>query len=162
MTKKPYQERTDLEKVQSQWHKLSGLQSRDEWSAAVVRCATAAEIAANYAIRIEFSKRSQLSADFVDSQLRWANGLPNKMERLLLNLTVGEPYLASLKELKKHAGQISALRNQIAHQGEFCNEAEARNTIELARHFIETLVRIYESSFTLKTRRNPQQRRSKS
>ena len=76
MAKKPYSDRTDLEKVQSQWHKLSGLHTREEWSAAIVRAATAAEIGANYAIRREFAAQSQLSAHFVDSTLRWANGWP--------------------------------------------------------------------------------------
>ena len=33
--KKPYNERSDLEKLQSQWNKLSGLHLRDEPSAAI-------------------------------------------------------------------------------------------------------------------------------
>ena len=56
--KKPYDERSDLEKILSQWKKLSGLVKRKEWSAAVVRAATAAEIATNFAIRKEFSEKS--------------------------------------------------------------------------------------------------------
>ena len=36
MTRKPYEKRTDLEKCQSQWWKLTGLQNREEWSAAIV------------------------------------------------------------------------------------------------------------------------------
>lgn len=64
---KPYKERTDLEKIASQWNKLSGFHSRQEWSAAVVRAATAAEIAANYAIRKEFAKRTDFKDEFVDS-----------------------------------------------------------------------------------------------
>ena len=45
MSKKEYKDRTDLEKIQSQWNKLTGLHSREEFSGAVVRAATAAEIA---------------------------------------------------------------------------------------------------------------------
>lgn len=45
--KKPYWERTDLEKVQTQWNKLQGLHLRDESSATIIRAATAAELAAN-------------------------------------------------------------------------------------------------------------------
>ena len=74
--KTPYQEHTDLKKIQKQWHKLTGLHSREEWSAAIVRAATAAELAANFAIRAEFTARSEFDADFVNSLLRWANGQP--------------------------------------------------------------------------------------
>jgi hypothetical protein len=51
-SKKPYDERSDLEKLRSQWTKLSGLHLRDEPSAAIVRCATAAEIAANLLLTV--------------------------------------------------------------------------------------------------------------
>ena len=77
-TGKPYEHRTDLEKVQSQWHKLSGLHTREEWSAAIVGAATAAEIAANFAVRQEFAARSKFDSDFVDGLLVWANGLAGK------------------------------------------------------------------------------------
>lgn len=56
---KPYEKLSDLEKLQKQWHKLSGLNTREEWSAAIVRAATAAELAANFAVRNEFAGRSQ-------------------------------------------------------------------------------------------------------
>jgi len=52
----------DLEKVQKQWHKLSGLQSREERSAAIVRADTAAKLVANHAIRAEFTARIQLTS----------------------------------------------------------------------------------------------------
>lgn len=102
MAKEPYADRTDLEKVQSQWHKLSGLHTREEWSAAIVRAATATEISANYAIRCEFATQSQLPAHFVDSTLRWANGLAGKVEKLLLPLTKAS--------IEKHA-KIKQLRH---------------------------------------------------
>ncbi len=51
MAAKRYKKLTDLKKLQKQWHKLSGLHTREEWSAAIVRAATAAEIAANIAVR---------------------------------------------------------------------------------------------------------------
>jgi hypothetical protein len=79
MGRKPYQERTDLEKCQSQWTKLQGLHSLEEWSAAIVRAAIAAETTANFAIRSEFKGQGQLSKGFVDSLLKWANGLQGKM-----------------------------------------------------------------------------------
>ena len=87
MARKPYEKRSDLEKLHSQWHKLSGLHTREEWSAAIVRAATAAEIATNFAIRAEFGARSKFDPKFVDSLLRWANGLAGKLDRLLVPLS---------------------------------------------------------------------------
>jgi hypothetical protein len=69
MTKKPCDERPDLEKCQSQWWELTGLHDREESSAAIVRAATAAEIACNFAIRTEFAKQGNLRADVVDKLL---------------------------------------------------------------------------------------------
>jgi hypothetical protein len=54
--RKPYADRTDVERLQSTWRKLSGLMNRKEWSSAVTRAATAAEIAANIAIRHELQE----------------------------------------------------------------------------------------------------------
>jgi hypothetical protein len=72
---KDYADRTDLEKINTQWHKLTGLHGREEWSAAVVRAATAAEIAANLAVRAEFKKKSTFDAKYIDDLLKFANGL---------------------------------------------------------------------------------------
>lgn len=147
--RKPYEKRSDLEKIQSQWNKLTGLHSREEWSAAIVRAATAAEIAANFAIRKEFETKSQLSPSFVDSMLRWANGIAGKIDRLLINLTEGGKNHKTIKKLKSVSEQINKKRNAIAHQGEFCNEKEAKAAIQQSRDFIETLVRLYEPDFGL-------------
>jgi len=150
MSKKSYEKRSDVEKIQSQWHKLTGLHSREEWSAAVVRAATAAEIAANFAVREEFKARSKFDGDFVNSLLRWANGLDGKVNRLLLPLTDGKKEHTILSGVKRHAEQINRKRNAVAHQGEFCNVGESQEAIESARKFIETVVRIYKPGFTLK------------
>ncbi len=153
-TKKKYEELTDLEKLQKQWHKLSGLHTREEWSAAIVRAATAAEIAANFAVRREFQAVSQFDAKFVDSLLRWANGLAGKLDRLLLpiNDNANEKN-KTLKKLKTIAGEINSKRNAVAHQGEFCNEDEAQKIISHAKEFITTLVKLYEPDFALKERK---------
>lgn len=153
--KKPYEERTDLEKVQSQWHKLSGLHTREEWSAAIVRAATAAEIAANFAVRAEFKAQSELSPEFVDSQLRWANGLAGKIDRLLIPLSAGnQKRHKKVKALKARAEDVNRKRNAIAHQGEFCSEEEAKKGIATAHAFITDLVRMYEPDFALKERKS--------
>lgn len=151
--RKPYQERNDLERLQSQWRKLSGLHSREEWSGAIVRAATAAEIAANFVIRKEFGARSQLDAAFVDHLLKWANGLSGKIDRLLLPLFVGKKEHAQLTKLRKVADSINNARNGIVHRGEFCNEEEAKAVIEKSKHFAETLVRIHEPDFAFKDRK---------
>jgi hypothetical protein len=148
--KRPYQDRTDLQKIQSQWHKLTGLHTREEWSAAIVRAATAAELAANFAIRKEFKSRSDFDARFVDTLLRWANGLAGKTDHLLIPLTAGKKQHETIEKLKAVSGQINAKRNSIAHQGEFCNEKEAKAAIQQTREFVETLVGMYEPDFTLK------------
>ena len=149
MGKKPYEERTDLEKVQSQWHKLTGLHTREEWSAAVVRAATAAELAANFAIRKEFESQSKVSKAFVDHLLVWANGLRGKLDHLLLPITKGRGRFADLKTLHKLAGELNAIRNGIAHQGHFCDEDEAKKAIEDARTLIQGIVRHYDPTFEL-------------
>ena len=67
--------KTDLEKIQSQWNKLAGLLARHDASAAIVRAATATELATNLAIRKEFEARRQFTSEFVDSLLTLANGV---------------------------------------------------------------------------------------
>ena len=154
MGKPKYEDRTDLEKVQSQWHKLTGLHTREEWSAAVVRAATAAELAANFAIRNEYKKRSKFDAAFVDEMLRWANGLAGKMDRLLIPLSAGRAQQDKIKGLKKIAQEINTERNAIAHQGHFCSETTAKKVIEKARKFVQTLVHVYEPTFKLKDQKS--------
>ena len=151
--RKPYEERTDLEKIQSQWNKLTGLHTRQEWSATIVRAAIAAEIAANFAIRKEFESRSQFDAEFINSLLRWANGLAGKIDHLLLPLSVGERQHKAIKKLKKASEQINRQRNAIAHQGKFCNEDEAKTAIHQSKEFIETLAKLYDPKFVLKDKK---------
>jgi len=152
--RKPYEERTDLEKIQSQWHKLAGLHTREEWSAAIVRAGTAAELAANFAIRREFEAQSKFDSTFVDSLLRWANGLSGKLNRLLLPLSAADRGKhKKMKALIATADEINTKRNAVAHQGEFCNEEEAQAIIDHAEEFITALVQIYEPDFVLKRRK---------
>ena len=145
-----YQRATDLEKIQSQWNKLSGLHSRKEWAAVIVRAATAAEIATNFAIRSEFASRSQFDSVFVDSLLMWANGIDGKINRLLIPLCKGAVIKEQeLRRLKLSAQRINKERNAVVHQGEFRNEAESQATIKDARTFVNGLVGLYERDFKL-------------
>jgi hypothetical protein len=91
-----------------------------------------------------------LNATFVDSQLKWANGIAGKIDRLLLNLTEGEKHHKIVTKLKKLSDSVNKIRNAVAHQGEFCNETEAKEAIRQSKEFIEGLVQIYEPGFSLK------------
>jgi hypothetical protein len=149
---KEYDDRTDLQKIHTQWHKLTGLHNRLEWSAAVIRAASACEIAANLAIRAEFADRSNFRKEYVDSLLIWANGLNGKMSKLLLPM-LSPAEKAEFKGLKQLSDTIYSRRNKIAHSGIFLDEDESKEIIELARQFIEKLVKIYDSSIKLKDRK---------
>ncbi len=149
-SKKPYNERTDLEKLQSQWTKLSGLHARDEPSAAIVRCATAAEIAANYAVRSEWSQKTQFDAAIVDQFLRWANGLPLKVERLFVPVYFAAPRTSPIaKALIKSAATINAVRNAVVHQGSFSNTVEAEAVVAEAKAFINMIVGLSIDGFDI-------------
>ena len=125
-SKKPYNERSDLEKLQSQWNKLSGLHLRDEPSAAIVRCATAAEIAANYAIRTEWARQTEFDATII---------------RLFVPIYFAHPAKSQIgKTLIKSAENINAVRNAVVHQGTFSNAKEAEAAIAEAKTFINLIV----------------------
>jgi hypothetical protein len=151
--REPYDKRTDLEKLQSQWWKLSGLQTREEWSAAVVRAATAAEIAANIAIRSEFQRIGNFPPSFVDSLLLWANGLGGKIDKLLVPITKEGTHADVIATLKSSAIHVNKIRNGIAHRGEFCNREKAQEAIERSREFVNCLVALYHPGFQLEERK---------
>jgi uncharacterized membrane protein len=148
--KLPYDERPDFQKVKAQWHKLTGLHGREEWSEAVVRAATAAEIAANFAIRQEFALSSNFDAPFVDGLLKWANGLSGKLDHLLIPLIGARMSDEQRSHMRSLARSVNDDRNKIVHRGEFRSAAASRQIIEHAREFIETLVRRYKSKYQLK------------
>lgn len=150
LNKKAYSQRTDIEKISSQFTKLDGLHSREEWSAAVVRAATAAEIAANFAIRKEFEANSQFDEKLVNHFLKWANGIDGKLNRLLLPMVEGQNKLEHIEKICKSAKTINDKRNGIVHRGEFCDKKEAIKLINLSKNFVIILVSQYESNFDLK------------
>ena len=146
----PYEQRTDMDKVRSQWTKLGGHHSRTDWSAAVVRAAIACEIAVNFAIRREFTERSEFSEDFVNGLLQRANGLSGKVTKLLLPLLEGQQKYEAINALCNHHVQaISTKRNAITHQGAFCAEADATALIASCRQFVEGVITAYEPTFAL-------------
>jgi hypothetical protein len=146
---KAYADRTDIERIHSTWKKLSGLLNREEWSAAVTRAATAAEIAANIAIRHELQERRKIEPEFVNHLLKWANGLTGKLEKLLKPLYRSDEQKKRIKQLQSAASRISEQRNDVVHSGAFMNEDEAKEVVELARGFAESLVQGYHPEFKL-------------
>lgn len=152
--KRPYNERTDLEKLQSQWNKLSGLHLRDEPSAAIVRCATAAEIAANYAIRHEWERQTQFDAPVVNQFLLWANGLRGKVERLFVPIYFAHPNKSkTARALLSSARKINKVRNEVVHQGRFSNAKEAGEIIAEAKRFIDMIVGLSKPGFDIQDRK---------
>jgi len=150
MTKTPYDDRDDLEKLRSQWNKINGIIGREhEWSAAIVRAATAAEIAANIAVRKRFERESEFSPEFVSSLLIWANGIEGKFNRLIIPAEQDETRRRALQAIKKRAEELNKKRNAIVHRGAFASEGEARALIDLARELVNTLVRPWEPTFKL-------------
>jgi hypothetical protein len=154
--RKPYHERSDLEKVRSQWTKLSGLHADRQSSAAIVRCGTAAEIAANHVIRIEFGNRTDFDDKTIDSFLVWANGLKGKMQNLICPLkfsnNAGDEQFKTLNDL---AISINKIRNAIVHRGEFSNHASAEITRAQTKEFINGLIGLYIQGYDVEKWRKP-------
>lgn len=146
-----YADRSEIEKVNSQWRKLSGLNTRREWSAAVVRAATAAELAATLVIRKELSSRTDFDDAMVNSLLIWANGLDGKVNRLILPLLKNQPkrHKAASKLYGDAMKKASRKRNEIVHGGHFCSKNEAVTLIAACKTFVEGMVTPYHEDFEL-------------
>jgi hypothetical protein len=92
--------------------------------------------------------------------LRWANGLAGKLERLLIPLSAASDNEQTVRDLRPASQQINTMRNRVVHQGEFCNDQQAKATIEEARQFIITLVRLHEAAFELESKKGKTRRQS--
>lgn len=147
-----YNDRDDLTKIRNQWTKLSGLHDRTDWSAAVVRAATATEITANYAIRQERAALGDFDEDAVNKELMRANGLKNKMT-ILIKLVKNTPKYEPVKGWQPLANEINEKRNGIVHRGEFCTERQSDTLIQHCETFVHGIVQLYQDDFKLKERR---------
>lgn len=146
----PYDDRTDIQKLKSQWNKINGIFERgDEWSAAIIRASTAAEISANIAVRKQFEASSEFSKEFVDSLLVWANGLDGKFRRLIIPAESDAERRRDLNALKKKVEKLNDKRNAIVHRGAFAGKKDAREFVDLARDIVLILVTPWEPDFTL-------------
>lgn len=153
-----YTKRSDVDKIESQWTKLTAQHGRTDWSAAVVRAATAAELSVNFAVRKEFADRSEFTLTFVDNLLQHANGLKGKIDRLLRPLWKGTAKLAKLKQIEPLATKINKKRNEIVHSGHFCSEREANELVEDCKNFVQGIVQLYDADFALKEKQKTSKR----
>ncbi len=148
-SRKPYDERTDAEKIQSNWTKTCGLYLRGEHSMAVIRAATTVELAANLVVREELENGQKLPKEFVDHLMKWANGLVGKLDKLIIPITEGTDRGNTFKEVRKKVAYINTQRNGVAHRGEFKIKKTSSRIIEEARTIILTLVQQYDAEFLI-------------
>ncbi|MDO6854876.1 hypothetical protein Q4599_14890 [Cellulophaga lytica] len=144
-----YTERSDIEKILSNWKKVYGLYSRKEWSSVILRASTSVELAANFVIRKELEENRKLDSDFVNHLLRWANGIQGKFDKLLLPIFKGDDFSKDLKKLKKKVQDINIERNTIAHSGQFKKESTANRIVLECQSVINTLIGKYDSDLDL-------------
>ena len=146
---KIYSERTDIEKIQSNWKKISGLYSRREWSSAVVRAATSAEIATNLVIREELENGKNIDKEFVSHLMIWANGIQGKYQRLIIPAVKNKEYEEKFKSLSTMIGEVNRERNKIVHGGSFTDSEPAHEIIEKSKNIILEFVCQYNPDFQL-------------
>ncbi len=150
ITKKPYSKRSDHKKLEDNWRKTLGLFKRGEHSMAILRAGTCAEIAANIVVRSELIQKRSLEPRFVDSLLRWANGLQGKFSRIILPIVEGTPQHAILKRHHKEIGVLNEARNEIAHGGRFASETEALKLLRIAQLVCDGITSQYPPTLRLK------------
>ncbi|MHA2219033.1 MAG: hypothetical protein ACXACY_24195 [Candidatus Hodarchaeales archaeon] len=148
--KLPYSQRSDEDKVKSNWTKTCGLFNRGEYSVAIIRAVTTVELAVNLAIRAELVQKRQLPLTFVDHLLKRANGLRNKYNDLLLPIIEGERYYSKFKKLWKKVDKVNNQRNKIAHSGEFKGKDTAKEQLENTCLILNNIASQYHSTFKLK------------
>ena len=129
---KPYDERTDHEKLHSSWKKARAQFNREDWSAAITRVATSAEIATNIYVRRYFVDECELPLALVDRLLKDANGILGKYLRLVQPIALQRGTWTEIKKIQKpHIGPLNEYRNDVVHSGRFMNRGE---TLEVFSH----------------------------
>jgi hypothetical protein len=135
--KVPYDERSDDEKLESNWKKAKAQFDRKDWSASVLRAATAVEISANIYIRRFLIDGYSLPNTFVDALLLSANGIDGKFKRLVKPAAEFEGTWKEISKVQKKIEGINKQRNGVAHAGKFKNKSDAKavflNALEAIR-----------------------------
>ena len=86
----------------------------------------------------------------VDQFLRWANGLPLKVQRLFVPIYFATPKTSRVaRALIASAEKINAVRNAVVHQGSFSSTEEAEATIAEAKAFINMIVGLTVEGFDI-------------
>ncbi|KKL01486.1 hypothetical protein EIK76_01010 [Rheinheimera mesophila] len=139
ITKIPYDERTDDQKLESNWKKAKRQFEREDWSACVIRAATSAEIAANIYIRHFLQVEHDLPPNFVDALLMSANGLDGKFKRLIKPAAEHLGTWPTLKTLQKKIESLNNHRNGVAHAGKFKSKKDTKVVLEQSLAIIAAL-----------------------
>lgn len=146
--KNPYSKSSDDEKVVRNWRKCNGLFDRNEYSIAILRCATCIELAMNLAIREELAIERDLPLTFVNKLLKNANGLRNKYLNLFLPKM--DEY-DTLKNLwKSHINKTNQQCNAIAHSGEFRSRKIAEEIMTDTNHALIVIMELYDFETKIK------------
>lgn len=135
----PYDERTDDQKLKSNWTKARGQFDRKDWSACVIRVATSAEISANIYIRRFLLTDHSLPPKFADALLLGSNGLDGKFKRLIKPAAEHRGTWSEIKSLQKKIESLNDHRNSVVHAGKFKNEADAKAAFEHSLAIIKVL-----------------------
>lgn len=135
----PYEERTDNQRLESNWRKARGLFKRGDYSASILRAATSAEIAANIYVRHFLISEHNLPASYVDSLLFSANGLDGKFKRLIRPAAEHRETWGQLKSVQKQIESLNEHRNRVAHAGYFKDKDEAKEAFASSLAIIQAL-----------------------
>ncbi len=159
ITNTPYSERTDLQKIEFNWHRTKALYGKREFSSAIARAGTAAELAVNFAIREELQSKRRIEASFVDSLLKWANGIAGKLRNILLPVSaVDRTHQERLRDISQRLDKANSARNMIVHGGRKGTRGEAKEWISAYHGCILTLVKSYSPTFALEWLPPPKKR----
>ena len=143
LKKAPYRKRSDAERLLSQWNKINGLCENREWSAAVVRAATAVEISLNMAARRMLPYANNDEKQALDKKLKDANGMLGKFKKILLPNEQDKDKKRSLTDLRDQLLELNDKRNSIVHSGAFCYKSTARKLIGSAQAAIQCITLAY-------------------
>lgn len=147
--KKPYSERSIEDQIVSNWKKTIGLYRRGEYSTVVIRAATSVELAANMLIRKELIEKQGLPTYFVESLMKWANGLVGKIDKILIPFLKDTEKEKDLNIIKKRTKDINDERNNVVHKGQFKAKSTALRVIEESEYIINSFFKISGADFAV-------------
>lgn len=145
-------DRTDLENLQSTWTQVGDLMKRKQWSAAVVRAASAVELALNIASMCELRERPHLEPDLVEHLFGCANHMVGKLDKPLRMAGTSVEPREKFKRLRDIAARIDEQRNLVIQMGAHMTEDEATEIVGLARELAEQSVQYCHPAFFLPPR----------